>query len=508
MLASSETSNVFLECMRHYADEEPNAIAVSDEYGELSYRALWQSAEALSSVIAQRRTLCHDMSTQLYVGNAGFSGTAFTTIFLATLLVGETSVSLPNSLTQQEAADFMGQVPLNLIIASRGSSWSDFLPRTDHCQLEFDFLAFDIFELPDQNPLGGDHRQFDWLQFTSGSTGVSKGVLLEGAQISANIELNHDWLNRWCGTAVFCSMPQFHAMGGAVVQEYLSVGASVHMANAFVPGADVRIMREKRVSVLVASPSYVKMMLVLKAFTPTNLPDLKCIEMGSAVVDHELLKALRAMNPGLILSIRYGQSEAVGALCRALLGPESSVPATGYIGAPIDGVESKSSSIEGTDEVELVFRGPAVARYGVQNKERFNLVSGDGWLYTGDVAKELVVMGSSKCEYQVVGRHSTFIKHLGYRVNPFEVEQCLKLHEGVKDAVVVGRADPMAGEVVVAVVQRDEGCSQEVTVESLQLYCSEHLSSYKCPKFIQWVDSIPRTLSGKPDRRAVSCLVE
>ncbi|MBO6939329.1 MAG: acyl--CoA ligase [Deltaproteobacteria bacterium] len=328
------------------------------------------------------------------------------------------------------------------------------------------------------------------VQLTSGSTGRPKPIVLDRAALEAGTRANATATAPLAGHAVFSPMPQFHAMGGATVLEHLVAGASVLVANRFVPGDDRRRMVEHEVRCLVGSPSYFRMLLQLGLFDGDGLPALESVVLGSASANGELLASLRRADPTLTLRLRYGLSEAFGALTRLDIAPDDELPPRGLVGRALPEVELRMVS----DEVEA--RAPSVA-LGRWDEALVPLTS-DGWLRTGDVGHV------DPRGLHLRGRRTQFIKRQGHRIDPGEIEQVLVGHASVREAVVLGVTDPVQGQRIVALVEP----VGELAANVLIRHCRARLTSYKVPQRIHLVDTIPRTPSGKPDRTAARARVE
>ncbi len=330
------------------------------------------------------------------------------------------------------------------------------------------------------------------VQLTSGSTGRPKPIVLDRSAIVAGANANASATEGLAGDAVFSPMPQFHAMGGATVLEHLLHGASVLVANRFVPGDDKRRMMDHGVRVLVGSPSYFRMLLQLGLFEGEGLPTLRSVVLGSASANPELLASLRRAAPSLTLRLRYGLSEAFGALTRLDIEPSDELPPRGLVGPALPEIELRI----GEDAVEA--RAPSIARG--QWDEGLRPLTADGWLSTGDTG-HLDDRG-----LHLRGRRTQFIKRQGHRIDPGEIEQVLVDHAAVRDAVVLGLPDPLQGQRVVALVEPVD--ADESAPKVLIRHCRARLTSYKVPQRIHVVPTIPRTPSGKPDRTAARARVE
>lgn len=324
------------------------------------------------------------------------------------------------------------------------------------------------------------------VQPTSGSTGQPKLLLLEPSAVEAGIRASRPFALRFEGGGVAMPIPLFHAMGSAMLLEHLFAGSWLSFRRRFVPGELLGELGGGEVALLATNPSSLRLLERVNA-----LPRLRvqAIAVGSAATEPALLRSVRDALPRTSIHLRYGLSEAFGALTRADLEAEDRIESEPVgAGYPLPGVEIGPLPAVGAPEPVRV-RSASLARGQLG---RSGWLDEDGFLDTGDLGcfteRGLVLKG----------RKSQFIKRNGYRVDPSEVEQTLVSHPEVEEAVVVGVPDPVAGHQIVAVVEGEPAPSE------LRALCRQELSDYKLPRKILVGQSIPRTASGKPDRPALA----
>ena len=464
---------------------DPDRVAVASKAEAKTFATLLRDVDALATKIPERAVVACLLD----------SGVDFTTVQLATMAAGACFFPLPPTAKPGEVHKAFQSVRPDVIVADR-----DVAPdaRVPTCAPKDDWPTVRASEvLPEDTRI---------LQLTSGSTGRPKGVVVGAQAIEASLAHSGSFLERFAGRAVFSPMPQFHAMGGAVVLEHLLHGATVLVSNRFVPGDDRRRMAEAEASLAIGSPSYFRMLLRLGMFRGDKLNALDAICLGSAPADGQLLTSLREALPRASIHIRYGLSETFGALTRFDLAAGEPEPPVGLVGPALGEVQvgPLSEPLEGSDPQEIRVRGDSVSKWIVTGDGELRpLRSEDDFFSTGDLGF-LDDRG-----LHIRGRKSEFIKRLGFRIDPGEIEAALRNRAEIQEAVVVGVHDDLSGCSIVAVVEvakRSPGSVEgvsEVDPAELADFCRGQLSDYKVPQRFELVAQIPRTPSGKPDRARI-----
>ncbi len=481
-----------LDRLASLARQHGDRTAISAEQGTLTFAALHAEATAFAEWLrrADRR---------LVVVAALPSGPALTAAQIGAWAAGAVFAPIPPRCTEGEAAAYLTALPADVLLVEDAGRASAFHPASRTRPQSWDDWrsAAKPPTAPAAAPPGdGDVRM---VQFTSGSTGQPAGIALTSTALRANLERSRPALagranNAWCPT------PQFHAMGNAAILELLDAGIGVHNTNAFVPAAHLQRLSEHACEMLVAPPSYAAMMLRLGVLARAR--SLREIVLGSAAVDRALLERLRATLPDTALELRYGLSEAVGALARGHHPAGTPLPAAGAVGTLIAGATLASPlPPPSAPAEELVVRTPTAGCARLVDGDLEPLLDADGALHTGDLA-----CADEDGVLLLRGRGSTFLKVHGHRVGPAEIEAVLRAAPEIHEAVVVGLPDPVGGQLPVACVEPVPGAAPETS--ALAHWCAEHLSAHKRPKRFVCFARLPRTASGKPDRTAIVAAVQ
>tara|TARA_R110002096_G_scaffold16898_11_gene58051 strand:- start:22511 stop:24007 length:1497 start_codon:yes stop_codon:yes gene_type:complete len=481
---SSEVWQRFLSVAQHNASR----TAITNEVLDWTYAQLQTCCEEVARALGKREGL--------RVGVALASGPEQTAVQLACLATGSTFVPMPETPTASEAITYLHGCPLDIVVCSDAA-----LGVYSKAAKTYGAQCYRLSELRSPSCSIGKAKpsalpaNVAMIQFTSGSTGIPKGILLTEAMLTANLRQSDAFLAQFSGHAVYCPLPQFHAMGGAVVLEHLLVGSSVHVSNGFNPAFEAKRMLDTKCAALLTSPKHATMLLRLRILSAKTLPELGHVVLGTGPVSLELVAGIQGANPNTAVHVRYGLSESVGTLTRLSLKPGQTMPRQGLVGHALPGVELRE------EDGELLVRAPTCAEFQLGTASAAaQLLCDDGFLATGD---EVELTSEGVC---LGGRRSSFLKVDGYRIDPVEIENVLRSIAAIADVVVVGVADDATGQQVVACIERVSGAI-DVDEEALKKACKTALSTHKIPRRFVIVDRLPSTPSGKPDRAAVLRLV-
>jgi long-chain acyl-CoA synthetase len=344
------------------------------------------------------------------------------------------------------------------------------------------------------------------LPYSSGTTGLPKGVMLSHFNLVANVfqfvaphasEIS-------ANDVALCFLPLYHIYGlNVVLNPVLTLGATLLlMPRCNLPQLLSLLVDEYVTMMPLVPPALNALCQAAEAGQfPTN-HRLRWVKSGAAPLAPELARRFTELT-GVLVCQGYGMTEAspvthVGYLEPELYRPES-------IGQPVVQTECRVVNATGADEDEvspgqpgeLVMRGPQFMMGYWKDPQATAAVLRDGWFWSGDI-----VTRDADDFYFVVDRRKEMIKYKGFPVAPAEIEAMLLEHPAVRDCGVVGRADPAAGEIPVAFIVLREGMvATRKLEEDLCGFVSDHLTSYKQPRQIHFVDALPRTPSGKILRR-------
>lgn len=343
------------------------------------------------------------------------------------------------------------------------------------------------------------------LQYTGGTTGVSKGVMLTHKNIISNIEQVNDFNFKTIklphNPKIMSVLPMFHIYGLTCT---VFLGLHTGSNQIILPRFDVQEIMETVKREQPFQFSAVPTMLIAlnnhPKFDEYGFDKIAYYASGGSPLPIEQLH-LFEKRTGCNLSEGYGLSEASPSV---ISNPSFQKRKVGSIGIPLPSVDAKivQETDQGYIEVpvghagELVIKGPQVMKGYWNRPEDTEEALKDGWLYTGDIA----TMDEDGYFY-IVDRKKDMIIASGFNIYPREIEEVLYKHESVQEVIVVGVPDTYRGETVKAFIKLTEGAV--VTEEELILFSKQHLAAYKVPKSIEIREELPKSSVGKLLRRSL-----
>jgi 4-coumarate--CoA ligase len=347
--------------------------------------------------------------------------------------------------------------------------------------------------LPAQVPVDVE-RQTAVLPYSSGTTGLPKGVRLSHRNLVVNIDQSLPLLNVRPGDWSVAFLPFFHIYGQTTLMNlHLASGANLVTMPRFDLALFLRLCADYRTPQMFVAPPVAVALAKHPVVDQFDLSATRRLFSGAAPLGGDVAEAL-GRRLGLEAVQGYGMTE-MSPVSHATP-PGANRPGT--VGVCLPGTECRIVDPEtGLDAPsgELWVRGPQVMLgYHGNPAATAAALTSDGWLRTGD-------LGEFDAEGYLTlrDRLKELIKVKGFQVAPAEVEAALLTHPGVADAAVIGRPDAEAGEVPVAFVVRQPG--GDATAEDLVAHLSGRLTSYKLPRAVRFVDAIPKSASGKILRR-------
>ncbi|NLP49785.1 long-chain-fatty-acid--CoA ligase [Bacillus sp. RO1] len=339
------------------------------------------------------------------------------------------------------------------------------------------------------------------LQYTGGTTGFPKGVMLTHMNLVSNSIMSVNWMYR-CKKGqekVIGILPFFHVYGMTAVMN-LSIMQAYEMIllPKFDPETTLKTIQKEKPTLFPGAPTIYIALLNHPDIKKYDLSSIDSCISGSAALPVEVQEQFERVTGGKLVE-GYGLSEASPVTHANFLWNER---VSGSIGIPWPNTESVILSMENgelapTGEIgEIAVRGPQIMKGYWNRKEETEAVLKDGWLLTGDLGYM-----DERGYFYVVDRKKDMIIAGGFNIYPREIEEVLYEHEEIQEVVVAGIPDPYRGETVKAYIVKKAGSN--LTEEELDQYTRKHLAAYKVPRYYEFRDELPKTAVGKILRRAL-----
>ncbi|WP_079420714.1 class I adenylate-forming enzyme family protein [Thiomonas intermedia] len=335
--------------------------------------------------------------------------------------------------------------------------------------------------------------------YTSGSTGDAKGVMLTHLNMLTALRSVRGYLGLRQDDLIVCALPLAFDYGLYQVLMAFSLGATVLLERSFTfPVKVLATMAQERATVFAGVPTMFTLLTNLKALSEFDLSALRLITNTAAALPQTQIAQIRALFPQATLFSMYGLTE-----CKRVtyLPPEQLDLRPGSVGRGMPNeevwlVDDEGRRLPWGSTGELVIRGSHVMRgywrkpQQTEQRLRPGPIPGETVLYSGDLFRT-----DDEGWLYFVARRDDIIKSRGEKVSPREVENVLHALGGVLEAAVIGVDDPLLGQAVKAFVVCKPGVS--LTERDVIKHCLAHIENFMAPKYVEFVDALPRTDTGK-----------
>jgi long-chain acyl-CoA synthetase len=354
---------------------------------------------------------------------------------------------------------------------------------------------------PSKNPgIKVDFKSLACLQYTGGTTGVSKGAMLTHSNLSSNVQQVAAWFPQFKrGELVgIGALPFFHVFGLTCC---MNIGLWQGWTGVLIPRPEpapiLQEIQKYKADSLVGVPTLYVAIMNHPDLKKYNISSLKLCTSGAGPLPVEVLNRFAEIT-GSKISEGYGLTESSPVVTS---NPHGGVLKPGSIGLPYSNTDIKIVDVEtGTKEMkvgeagEIIIKGPQVMQGYYKMKEETANTLKDGWLYTGDIAK----MDQDGYCY-IVDRKKDMIIAGGYNIYPRDIDEILYAHPKIRDACAIGVPDSYRGETVKVFVVPKSG--ETLTEKEVIEYCKSKLAAYKVPKMVEFLDALPTSAVGKVLRK-------
>lgn len=337
------------------------------------------------------------------------------------------------------------------------------------------------------------------LQYTGGTTGLPKGVMLTHYNLVANVQMAKAWISKAerDKEVVLGVLPFFHVYGMTTVMNLsIMYGAKMILLPRFDAGQVLKTIQKHKPTLFPGAPTIYIGLLNHPDFEKYDLSSIKACISGSASLSLEVQEQFEKRTNGKIVE-GYGLTES-SPVTHA--NPIWGRRVNGSIGIPWPDTDAKIVKNGTLEEVpvgeigEIAVKGPQVMKGYWNNPEATEEVLKDGWLLTGDMGKM-----DEDGYFYVVDRKKDVIIAGGFNIYPREIEEVLFEHPDIVEAAVIGVPDDYRGETVKAVIVPKPGA--KLDEKQLDEYCRKHLAAFKVPRIYEFREELPKSVIGKVLKR-------
>jgi long-chain acyl-CoA synthetase len=352
------------------------------------------------------------------------------------------------------------------------------------------------------NPVDVKTNDLALIQYTGGTTGLPRGVMLTHRNIAANVLQTKAWVNDFINTApekrALAPLPMYHIfslMANNILLLHLGF-ENILIVDPRRIGSLIKLLRKKPLVLMTGVNTLYNALLEHPAFASLDFTQQKVALAGGVALQKATAQQWRVVT-GKTLIEAYGLTESSPA---AIINPLDMIDYNGAMGLPLPNMDIKVCDDQGQevalgDVGELWLQGPQITQGYWQNPDETKNSIIDGWLKTGDLVK----MDERGFVY-FVDRKKNMLVVSGFNVYPTEIEDVIRSCPGVSNAAVVGIPDPVRGQEIKCFVVRKD---KSLTESALRDYLHQQLTGYKRPAIIEFCDTLPLNAVGKVLHRAL-----
>ena len=469
------------------ASKWPQKEAIFDEESSLSFETLYRNAIGIAKWLKAEGVAGQRVMIALP------SGVTSAILYLGVIFAGRIAVPIDPLLRPEQLESMRREIGPQWVFGTSDlrNLWNDprFLPVDSYPDL-YHWIMCE--EGKDIIPFDDDPSKLLNIVYTSGTSGHPKGVMLTAANLEAVIHGIQKALPIRSENRIFTALPFSHTYGLSQLWLVAKAGATLGVISDITKMALIKKFLTKREIDVIAGVPYHFAALTRRADKEKN-DKIEWMTVAGETPFKALIERVKVAFPKAKIYIMYGTTEASTRL--TTLPSEDLDRKEGSMGVPIEGVELKVIDEDGQElgphqEGELIARGPNVTPGYWKDEDLTRRTIINGWLHTGDVVKK-----DEDGYYYHIGRKDFILKSGGEKIVPAVIEKVLREMGGVKDAAVIGKEDLYRGNRICAVLIKENGSS--VTPEEIISNCQDRLNPLWVPHEIIFVESYPKTSSGK-----------
>lgn len=335
------------------------------------------------------------------------------------------------------------------------------------------------------------------MQYTSGTTGFPKGVMLTHYNVVNNGKAIGDCMDLSTADKMMIQVPMFHCFGMVLAMTAsVTHGVTMSPITAFSPRKGLACIAKEKITAFHGVPTMFIAMMNHPDFEKTDFSNMRTGIMAGSPCPIQTMKDVVEKMHMSEICITYGQTEASPATTMSKT-TDSIETRVNTVGSPIYGVECKIVDPETNEDLpdntdgEFVARGYNIMKgYYKMPEATAAAIDENGWLHTGDLARRM-----PDGNYKITGRIKDMIIRGGENIYPKEIEDFLYTHPKVRDVQVIGVPDKQYGEEIMACIILKPG--EQSSEEEIKTYVAEHMAKHKIPRYVDFVDDFPMNAAGK-----------
>jgi len=495
----------FFQYLQAHAKENPSHPAVIDGESCLTYGELVSSIESFASAMSRLK-----LNSQSKIGLLCLNQKEYLIAFFAALLKGVPVIPFNFLLKPEDLVYITQDAGIDTLIVDSVFVKPEVAPffqfftnkiligPADPDQVGEGTLRWDEF-LAAGTPGGSvtKHERGeslpDVILYTSGTTAKPKGVMLDESQFDANGTGFLEHLHFTPEDKVILALPLFHSFGNIIALVLLRTGATLILLKQFQPKSILASIAQHKATILPLVPTIYSFLVELYARGGYDVSSLRYCISGGASLPEALLKKVEE-GLGVTVIEGYGLTETSPVIAVNTM-KDGSVP--GSVGpvlpnVELDIVDDSGKQVAQGEVGEIRVRGVTIMKgYWNKPEETAETLSADGWLRTGDLGH----LDEKGRLFISAGRKKDLIIRAGENVSPLAIENALMGHPAIAEVAAVGIADERIGEKVkVCVVLRQD---TDATEQELKSFCRQKLPAFMTPDMFQFMESLPKTATGK-----------
>lgn len=515
--------NRFPDLIRKYAHKHPDKKATHFEGRDFTYAQFRDRIQTMGQVLVS-----HDIAPGDRVAYLGQNSHWLVEMYYAPSVVGAILVPLNYRLSEDEMAEVIADCTPKVLIVDRHftqraaalmkrcpslrtlifADWEPSSPDLPAGTPSYDGLIAAAGPVADDafDALASHSDETMIIFYTSGTTGVPKGVMLSHVNLLVNATGSGHLYGYVETDVLLLSGPLFHLGTGSRVYTAIAYGTTMVIQSRFDVEETMQIIQDQRITTMTLVPTMLRMIMDHPRFGEFDFSSIRCLTYGASPMPVALMERAIAAIPGVVFCQGYGMTETSPVL--TVLVPADHVPGNpmihklGTVGKPVVYadlriVDEHDAPVPTGQPGQVIVRGPQVMNgYWNRPAETAEAMRG-GFYHTGDAG-----FLDEDGYLTLVGRTKEMIISGGENVYPIETENALAKHPDVAQAAVIGLPHEKWGEMVFAAVTLHDG--KTATTEQLIAHCRSKIADFKCPRgMIIWDGPLPLSPTNKIDKRAI-----